>query len=393
MPSFLEQYQEYTRHSEAPRLLHLLSGLSAIASVLKRQVWLDMVHFKWYPSLYIVLVAKPGVVAKSTTLSIAADLVRQVPGVNIGPDSATWQALSEDIMNCAEMFEYNGDFIPEASMSFFSSEYGSLMDLYNQEMVNFFIDMWDGKDSYKKSTKSVGKDLIEGPIISLIAGTTPAWLALNMSHIASAGGLTSRTLFAFAEGKESLIAYPDEQPTQSDWRESRKILRYTLIESLLKMSKLRGPLSLSPAARDWGREWYINLWKEKAVQRDEPWYEGYIARAQTQLHKLGICFAISSGRMIIEKEDLIFANALLEELEKFLPRVFNAVGKSSTALAADKLLAYIERHKKVMYAAAIRYIQADLPDFRNFEGVVKGLIQGGQIKLTQEGQTIFITLN
>lgn len=388
--SWLLDYQKYTEHTEAPRLLHLLSGLSAIAAVLKRQVWLDMVHFKWYPSLYVVLVAKPGVVAKSTTLSVAASLVRHVKGVNIGADSATWQALSAAIAESSEMFEFNGEFIPEAAMCFFSSEYGSLMDLYNQDMVNFFIDMWDGKDTYKKLTKTSGSEMIEGPIISLIAGTTPAWLNLNMSTIAAAGGLTSRTLFAFADEKEKFIAYPDEVSATNLHPEAKQELKEKLIAGLQHMSTLRGPLLLTEEAREFGREWYTDLWGNKAKLRDEPWYEGYIARAQTQLHKLAICFAIADGLMEIRREHILLASGLLEQLEEFLPRVFMAVGKSAAALASDKLLAFIARHEQCTYAAAIKYIKADLPDFRNFESVVKTLLQSNQLKLVQEGTQILL---
>jgi hypothetical protein len=68
-------------------------GVSAIAGALRRKVWIDQAYFRWHPNMYIILVAPPGIVSKSTTASVAMRLLRRVPGIKFGPDVVTWQAL------------------------------------------------------------------------------------------------------------------------------------------------------------------------------------------------------------------------------------------------------------------------------------------------------------
>jgi len=87
---WLKAYLEYSSHSEAPKRMRFWAGVSAVAGALQRRVWIDQAYFKWYPNMYIIFVAPPGVVSKSTTSGVAMGLLRQVPGVKFGPDIVTW---------------------------------------------------------------------------------------------------------------------------------------------------------------------------------------------------------------------------------------------------------------------------------------------------------------
>ena len=86
---WLKAYLKYAEATEAPQHMHFWSGVSAVAGALRRKVWIDQAYFKWYPNFYIVLVAPPGIVSKSTTVGIAMDLLRKVPGIHFGPDVVT----------------------------------------------------------------------------------------------------------------------------------------------------------------------------------------------------------------------------------------------------------------------------------------------------------------
>ena len=71
---WLKAYLRYAESTEAPMHMHFWSGVSAVAGALRRRVWIDQAYFKWYPNFYIVLVAPPGIVSKSTTVGIAMNL-------------------------------------------------------------------------------------------------------------------------------------------------------------------------------------------------------------------------------------------------------------------------------------------------------------------------------
>lgn len=123
---WIEGYLDYAAYSEAPKHMHFWTAVSAIAGALRRKVWIDMAYFRWYPNFYIILVAPPGIVSKSTTAGIGMDLLRAVPGVHFGPDVVTWPALVQAFAECTENFEHQGMYHPMSAMTLESSEFGNL---------------------------------------------------------------------------------------------------------------------------------------------------------------------------------------------------------------------------------------------------------------------------
>jgi hypothetical protein len=79
--NWLQSFMEYAGYGEAPPHMYFWIGVSTIAGVLRRRVWIDEIKFQWFPNFYIVLVAPPGIVSKTTTMGIGHDLLKLVPGV------------------------------------------------------------------------------------------------------------------------------------------------------------------------------------------------------------------------------------------------------------------------------------------------------------------------
>ena len=134
-PDWLAAYVEYASFSEAPKRMHFFSGVSAIAGALRRRVWIDMAYFRWTPCFYIIMVAPPGIVSKSTTVGIAMNILRRVPGIKFGPDVVTWPALVGAFAEASEAFEYNGEFHTQCSLTLESSEFGNLVNPSDREMI------------------------------------------------------------------------------------------------------------------------------------------------------------------------------------------------------------------------------------------------------------------
>lgn len=377
---WLKAYKEYASVTEAPARMHFWSGVSAVAGALRRRVWLDMKRFVWYPSFYIVFVAPPGIVAKSTTADIAMDLLRQVPGIKFGPNAITWQALVTAFAEAGEFFEYpvgSTDQNPMSALTFVSSELGSLVNLQDRDMVNLLIELWDGKKAYEKTTKMSGNDVVEGPWISLIGCTTPHWIADNMPPATIGGGLSSRCVFLYADKKEKYVAYVDEVVSQRD-REMRELL----IRDLEAISLLVGPFTLSPEAREWGRAWYQHFWDVAVPDMDDQMLEGYAARKQTHMHKLAMVNSASRGDdLIISLEDLQLANQMLEDLEPDMTRVFARVGRTPISLQAEKLIQLVHNRGQMSYEDVYKACHIYFPDSRDFEGIISGAIRSGQLDL------------
>jgi len=383
LPAFIE----YASVTEAPRRLHFWAGVGAIAGALRRKVWLDMKRFMWTPSFYIIYVAPPGIVAKSTTADIAMDLLKQVPGIKFGPNAITWQALVTAFAASSESFEYQAEWHPMSPLTLVASELGSLLNLQDREMVNLLIELWDGKKKYEKITKMSGNDIIEAPWINLQACTTPHWIADNMPPATIGGGLSSRCIFLYAEDKEKFVAYVDEVVPEDDAER-----RLHLIQDLEYISmNLCGPFKISEQAREWGRAWYESFWKAAKSRMDDQMLEGYAARKQTHMHKLAMILSVSRGDSLeISLEDLQLANVMLGEIEADMLKVFSRIGRTEDSLQAERFIGFVTKRGRVAYMDAYRLIHAYFPDFRDFEGILSGAIRSGQVELESTAEGFFL---
>jgi hypothetical protein len=367
---------DYASFAEAPKHMHFWTAVSTIAGCLRRKVWIDQAYFRWYPNFYIVLVAPPGIVSKSTTASIGMNLLKRVPGVKFGPDIVTMQALVTAFSEAAEMYDLNGEYIPMSPLTLESSEFGNLLNPHDKDMVDFLVSLWDGKEGKtEKKTKHSGDDTIVNPWINLIACTTPSWIAGNFPEYMIGGGFTSRCVFVYAEQKAKYVAYPGlEVPKNMAAQADR------LVDDLCDIASITGEYRLSADAIRWGESWYRELYATRPLNLDDDRFGGYIARKQTHLHKLAIVLAASMGaERSITSEHLSLAHTMLTDLEPDMAMVFSKIGKSDASVYTDRLLDYVKKRGGAPYAEVYRFVHQYFPKNRDFEDVLAGCIKTGQL--------------
>lgn len=384
---WLTAFMDYASFGEAPRHMYFWAGASAIAGALRRKVWIDQAYFKWYPNMYVILVAPPGIVSKSTTAGISMSLLRQVPGIKFGPDVVTWPALVSSFAASTEAFEYNGEYLPMSALTLESSEFGNLLNPQDKEMVDLLVSLWDGKQgAFKKETKHSGNDVIENPWINLIACTTPAWIAGNFPEYMVGGGFTSRCVFVYADQKAKYVAYPGLRVPRDLDRMARE-----LVADLTEISGLVGEYKLTPSAIAWGEAWYQKHYTVRSANLNDDRFGGYIARKQTHIHKLAMILAASQGTaMWVTEEHLAIADQMVTDLEPDMQFVFARIGKTDTALYAERLIAFVHQQKVVGYQEAYRYVHTHFPSMRDFEDIVSGCVRAGYIKLEARGGTMIM---
>lgn len=345
LEDWLTSYLEYSKSAEAPDKFHFWTGVSVIAGALRRRVWIDMGYFDWTPNFYIIFVAPPGVVAKSTTVNTGMRLLRQLSDIRFGPDVVTWQALTQALASSTEEFPLpdSSAFMPMSALTIVSSEFGTFLNPQDREMVDVLVSLWDGqKGAWEKMTKTQGSDIIVNPWINLIACTTPSWLAGNFPQYMIGGGFTSRCIFVYAEKKRKLIAYPKDEIIPAEF----EALRADLVHDLEVISQLVGEYVLTPEAKEYGKEWYAkhnNGARPKHL--DENTWGGYWARKQTHVHKLSIILAASMrDDPFILPEDLDRADKLMKTVETDMPKVFSLMGKSQESKSNEAVLGVVRRH-------------------------------------------------
>lgn len=382
---WLKAYTEFTKFSEAPTNIHFFAGVSAIAGALGRKVFFGMGYFKWYPNFYIIVVARPGIATKSTSIGLAADLLRDIPGVHIGPSSITWQALVQFMGGITEQVEINGDFHTMSQATFVASELGTLIDFSNRELIDVLVDLWDGKTgSWEKMTKTNGMEAIVNPWISLIAGVTPAWLAANVPETAIGGGFTSRCIFVYGAEKAQIIAYPHKH-IPKDFDEFRQ----KLLADLEQISLLKGEFKLTPDAEKYGEAWYNDLWRNTPEHLLFTRNQGYLARKQTHMHKLMMVLSASRrDDLLITLDEFKTAEALFTSIENDMLLALDNVGKHAAAINLDELIEFIARRGKVTSTTACHFLSR-YGDYMTSQSIINQAISAGRLKVSQIGNDTF----
>ncbi len=340
--NFLRAYTDtLTPKGEAPERFHFWTGVSAIGGALRRRVYIDEGHYRYYPNFYIMLVGPPGLIKKSTTINVGAGLLRDVPNIHIGADVSTWQSFVEEVAQSQDLFAEgtpSGTIDPldiehtvTCAVTLTISEFGTFFDPDDRQMVNVMTELFDGKvnSAFVKRTKTQGTDTIMNPFVNLIAGTTPRWIHDNFKGRFGGWGLSSRIMFLHCDEKERHIAFPHKL-----WGNTYKHVMGEFLHDLTAISQLQGTFTLTDSAETFYEHWYRSHGeRQTALNRHDhhdPWLEYYLARKADHVLKLSMVLSVSrSDTLIIDAADITDAVERCDEIELELSKVFNS-GLSET---------------------------------------------------------------
>lgn len=345
--NWLKAYVYHTRYSESPDPYHFWTAVATVAGALRRKVWIDQRQFQWVPNFYIILVGPPGIAAKSTSIRAGLSLLEKVEGVYFGPQSMTWQALTEALQNAQELVEIPG--LPEAEvmscLTIGISELGTFLRADDGELIDVLVSMWDGqKEVWRRQTRTQGSTIIHNAWLNIIGCTTPAWLKDNFPEVFIGGGLTSRILFVYADKKRQLVAYPGDLIKATEYEQEAD----RLVSDLQHIANLRGEYRLDSDARSWGIAWYERHWtKPRAAHLASDRFDGYYARKQTHIHKTAIVLAAAKrDELVILKEDLEEADMLITSLEGNMLQVFSSIGVAPEAKNNSAIVNLVKGYPK-----------------------------------------------
>ena len=385
---WLKSFIDFASYGEAPLKTLFWTGVSTVAGALRRRVWIDQKYFQWTPCFYVILVAPPGIISKSTTANIGINLLREIPGIKFGPDVVTWQALVQSLSESTEaVHEPATDLYHSMSaLTICSDEFGTFLDPADRAMVDALTSLWDGKQgTFTKVTKTSGNDSVENPWINIIACTTPGWIAANFPEYMVGGGFTSRCILVYAERKRQLVAYPG-LVAPADFHEQRA----SLIHDLEVISQMIGEYKLSPSAVEWGVNWYENHWKHRPPHLDNERFGGYLARKQTHMHKLAMVLAASrSSELILTADTLAFADGMISSLEKDMPQVFSTIGQNDVTRGMSELVNIVLTKREItqdtLYRNLFRTMSA-----HEFHNALNSAVLAGYLRIESRGNTNYI---
>ena len=373
--NWLDAYCEYTTDTESAPIFHKWVGLSMLAGVLRKKVWLSLGRIKIFPNLYIVLVAEPGVSRKSQSISYGVDILNEIPNIVLSSDTITKEALLQDLEGGAvdEIMPDNTMF-RHSSLNIISKEFESFLGQKgeNTKMLVLLTDLYDSQEiPFKYRTKNSGSSTVPSVYLNLLGATTPESLASCLPPSAIGGGLTSRIMFVWSSCKTKKVAIPVITP-------EIKQLRNHLIHDLSIISRMVGNFQFSQACKDTWVNWYES-YDETSTSRtcSDPAFNGWYSRKPMFLQKLAQCLsAAESNTLTLEWKYFERAIQLVEEVEHAMGRTFTAVGKSDVATEVDSVMAIIRRYKVISEKQVMQMVWRDI-DSSKFDNVIMTAIKTG----------------
>lgn len=329
--NWLQSYLDWTLdRSESPETMILWSGLCTLASVAKRNISVPkslMGGYDIFPNLYVVFVAPPGVVRKSTTVGRAEELLREVDGVTL---ASTAVSASKLIADLSDTFD--------GSMTVLPSELGTFMNVSQEEMYDVLTDLYDNKTLYTYSTRTHGVEIVENPCINFLAATTPKWVEQQMPIHVIGGGFASRTIFIFENEPRQRRLYYDIDTAAYDR------VKKSLIHDLIYIhTKVKGEFKHeSSDTRDWVENWYRKN-ADAGLSEAGPGVEGYINRKHIHLHKIAMLMALAeSDRLVLRREHFEKSLVILEAIEKQMPHALVYAGQNPLAEATWQVWDFVK---------------------------------------------------
>lgn len=387
LTDWLESYLEYTFNSEPPELFHTWTAISTIAAALERKCVMYWGTLRFYPNMYIVIVAPSGKARKGTAMGYGKDLLSRL-GIHMAAESITREALVREILESfnTEIDEDSGEMIHHSSLTIVAPELVVFLG-YNQQQLMMDLTDWydcghgpDGKWTYR--TKTQGVDELIGVWVNMIGATTPDLLRSSLSMDAIGGGLTSRIIFVYEEDRGKVVAAPF-------LTDAERKLGEDLYYDLEQIHMIKGQFKADREFIARWIEWYNS--QDGAPIFKETHLHPYCERRPVHVMKLSMILnACRTDSMIITVGDLNRAITLIERTERKMPRTFSGIGKSPHAEVLSKVMNEIGLAGSITKSELMRKFYHDADD-RVMELIIETLRSMGFIDRKEDGNDTILT--
>lgn len=375
--NWLRAYLIYTNDILSPESFNLWTGISVIASALQRKVFIPVNQFMCYPNNYIVLIGPPGTM-KSTAMRAGRELLDKVPNITLATDSTTREKLIVNFSNA------NRD--GHSSMTAHCSELASFFTSSKMDMVIFLTDIYDSPPTWAHDTKLSGVSRIKAPCLNLLAATTPDSFSKEVPAETSGIGLTSRMIFA-QESK------PRVRPWRTKQDPNKGILKDMLQKDLIQIASLKGEYIIEPEADVFYDAWFQEQLGKPNNSGDKA-LDPYFARKHTHILKLSMVVAAAQrDELIITKEDIEQAMAILADTEKNMSQVFAGYGSNPLAFSLQQVAMMIvdAGPEGISYQALLQMFKRDVSE-EDLDRVLATLQKTGDVtrKPSSSGELYYV---
>ena len=381
--SWLECYIKLMQETEPARLFDVWVSYSVVASALRRKVSLQLGRLIYFPNIYVVLVAEPGVARKTQAIKYGVSFLNTIPDIRLSADSSTKEAMTDDMEGSGlDELMVDGTTLRHSSLNIISKEFESFLGQKkeNTRMLTALTDLFDCPDDWSSRTRHGTSNKIINPWVNLLAATTPDSLASSLPASAVGGGLTSRIMFIWADKKKKSVAIPS-------MTEAEVKLKEKLEKDLYRISRMSGSYNMTAECIKKWTAWYDLFDEDESGDRicKDKSFSGWYSRKPTYIIKIAMLRAAAeSSTLVIEWRHIEEAIEAIREVEYSMGNAFKAIGKSEISAEVDNVLQIIREAKIISEKILMTRIWRDI-DARKFQNVVETLIKTGKVVRTYKG--------
>ena len=393
------------RGTEVPSLFSVWVAVFLLASMVKREAWLEWYPMNMYPNLYLVLLSNPGL-GKKTTAIVFGDKVLKASMKLIGDpnvlnmkklklirNKATPEKLIADMLpkgakqplvgpDGAPIINSKGKavfYYPTSEVTIMAPELATMLgrQSYNDGMVELLLDLFDPHDTWEFRTKGEGIKTLKKVCTSFLGGSTPEGIKNSVSTVAAGDGFLSRTIIAHLPYSFRVRPHAHKPKLAPDIPEMAARLAWVAENSM-------GAFTLSKKANFFYEAWY-HKHKRRLIEHQE--LAGIEGRADINLLKVALLMRLQryKGTREISLEDIEESQRLLAYTSRGIPDVINGILGSENYQLFSSLERYIQSHPGVTRGVLLRnkHIPAN-----TLTPILQEMRNRGQITVTKGGQQV-----
>jgi hypothetical protein len=383
VPDFIQLYTEVvTPCTESPIVYHDWAILTALGSLLSRNVWLEFGVENIYPNLYTILIG-PAAGRKSSAINFARKTVELAGFKSFAKEKSSkekfladmekgfgvkrsYEPLATDIEELMEV-----EFAEEAVLAGPASNVlitaGELLDFLGAgdlPFITLLTNLWDNLPKYEQP-KLTGKDvLVVKPTVGMLGGATSTSFSSIFPPEIIGSGMLSRTLIVKADGRRQSLTLPPAPDST---------LYGQLVDLIVEMRKLSGPISYTPEAYKLIDE----IYKTEHPLMDTR-FDTFVGRRHVQLHKLCLILTATALEDKIQPETVVYANTILHEVELNMQNALGDFGLSELNAKGNTIISMLNA-KPCMAATLWKALAGDFKDKNEFTAVLHKLKSAGRI--------------
>jgi len=308
-----------------------------------------------YPNFYECLVGRSGLTRKDTCWNRARDILSRLHAEQ-GDDSPQFRMVRGIRSYEGLLDELSG--LHKVRLI----QVGELLSLLSKarqdsqnNIVPALTELYDCPDRVNPPVRGRPADCRE-PFVSIMAGTTQAWLRKALTEADILGGFANRWLF-FCGGPKP----PKANPPRVD-KERRDQLVSAINSIRVWASKLpnEGEITVSAKAEALFEQYYTEYYRRC---QNEGLIPTLIVRVQDNVFKLALLYAVIEQSPEITADHMATALAVGEYLEASITDVFRNFGASQTREIETRVLDYLKKAGKLVAERDLyRYLNLSAKD-------------------------------